>query len=305
MTDTSERCNCKKREKEREQQTEIERVKPSALSICENNVYNFPFTKLYQSQHSRLGEFKLVVTNRERMCRLKFKQREREILWILSRDFESLARAQTNVHVHFRERERERERERDRVRAENKKEKSFFPTSERLRERALPRCRDLALSLDDKVADFFLKAISNWSNQSMKIETVSYRKASLGLLLLLLLRPSVCSTSASPLAFSSRTLLTTHLPKSKILLSSLYVWFGDTFYVYVYFQSQTLSIFKLDYFGGWHFSTAERSHLATHFFASVNLNISNLVATLLIERSHLVTLFLFHLLQKSISEHSN
>ena len=80
------------------------------------------------------------MTNRERMCRLKFKQREREI------DFESFlrakkpwsafrarARAQTNAHVHFRERER----------AENENQKSFS-TSERL--------RDLALSLD-KVVD--------------------------------------------------------------------------------------------------------------------------------------------------------
>jgi hypothetical protein len=44
----------------------------------------------------------------------------------------------------------ERERE---LKTKKRKEKSFFPTSERLRERALPRCRDLALSLDDKVAD--------------------------------------------------------------------------------------------------------------------------------------------------------
>ncbi len=41
------------------------------------------------------------------------------------------------------------ERERERERAENEKEK--LRTSERLREQALPRCRDLALSLDKGV----------------------------------------------------------------------------------------------------------------------------------------------------------
>ncbi len=44
------------------------------------------------------------------------------------------ALAQRNVHVHF---ERERERE---LKTKNEKEK--LRTSERLRERALPRCRD-------------------------------------------------------------------------------------------------------------------------------------------------------------------
>ena len=59
--------------------------------------------------------------------------------------------------------------------------------------------------------------------------------------------------------------------------------FGDTFYFY--FQSNTID-FQTRLFG----DTFRRSdHIWWHFFASVNLNISNLV-TLLIERSHLVTL---------------
>jgi hypothetical protein len=41
--------------------------------------------------------------------------------------------------------ERERERERE-LKTKKKKKKVSFPTSERLGERALPRCRDLALS---------------------------------------------------------------------------------------------------------------------------------------------------------------
>ncbi len=53
------------------------------------------------------------------------------------------ARAQANAHVHF-------ERERERERAENEKKKEELRTSDRLRERALPRCRDLSL---DKVVD--------------------------------------------------------------------------------------------------------------------------------------------------------
>ncbi len=57
--------------------------------------------------------------------------------------FSLFARAQANAHVHF-ERERERELK--------TKKKEELRTSERLRERALPRCRDLALSLD-KVVD--------------------------------------------------------------------------------------------------------------------------------------------------------
>jgi hypothetical protein len=47
------------------------------------------------------------------------------------------ARAQTNVHVHFRERERLTRRD-----LKNKKK---VQTRERLRKRALPRCRDLTL----------------------------------------------------------------------------------------------------------------------------------------------------------------
>ena len=75
------------------------------------------------------------------------------------------ARKQANAHVHF---EREREK---RKRAENKNRKSKkeeLQTSERLRERTLPRCRDLSL---DKVVRRRLKSIDQSINRSIdKIE---------------------------------------------------------------------------------------------------------------------------------------
>ena len=70
------------------------------------------------------------------------------------------ARAQANAHVHF---ERERERELKNKNRKSKKEE-FSQTSERLRERTLPRCRDLSL---DKVVRRRLKVILKSIDQSI------------------------------------------------------------------------------------------------------------------------------------------
>jgi len=52
--------------------------------------------------------------------------------------------ARKQMHMYTLERERERERETD-ARSQPENEKKVAQTRERLRERALPRCRDLAL----------------------------------------------------------------------------------------------------------------------------------------------------------------
>ncbi len=86
------------------------------------------------------------------MCRLKFKQRERE----REIDFESFLRAKKTLVCFLlfacaRARKQMYMCTLERERAENENQKELR-TSERLRERALPRCRDLALSLE-KVVD--------------------------------------------------------------------------------------------------------------------------------------------------------
>jgi hypothetical protein len=74
--------------------------------------------------------------------------------------FRVRARKQANAHVHF---ERERERAENENQKKEKKDK-FSQTSERLRERTLPRCRDLSL---DKVVRRRLKAILKAIDQSI------------------------------------------------------------------------------------------------------------------------------------------
>ena len=175
----------------------------------------------------------LKLKQRERdfasfLSRLKFKQREREREtlnpflrapkkpWSAFRfsRFSLFARAQANAHVHF-ERERERELK---TKIEKRKKDKFSQTSERLRERTLPRCRDLSL---DKVVRRRLKSILKSIDPSIQSKTVSYRNASLGLLLLP--SPSSPLAPASPVADSDG-----HLPAETKKINSLKNE-GDTF----------------------------------------------------------------------------
>ena len=115
--------------------------------------------------------------------------------------FSLFARAQASKQMHMytlRERERERElKTKNENRKKRKKRDKFSQTSERLRERTLPRCRDLSL---DKVVRRRLKSILKSIDKIDKIENSVLPQC---FSRSLLLPPSSPSSPSSPLAPAS------------------------------------------------------------------------------------------------------
>ena len=120
--------------------------------------------------------------------------------------FSLFARAQANAHVHF-------ERERERAENEKSKKKTSFPNE---REVARADSAQVPRPFTRQSRSLTFKSNLKINRSIDKIETVSYRNASLGLLLrrrrrrLLLLPPLLLSLQPA----RSRTLIDTYLPKS-------------------------------------------------------------------------------------------